>query len=64
MPFFLCVKQDLSLMDFLKGFWLPEEAYSANSHRIIELFMLEKTFKIMESNHKPTTAKFTTKPCP
>lgn len=26
-------------------------------HRIIETFMLEKTFKVIESNHKPNIAK-------
>ena len=32
-------------------------------YRIIESFRLEKTFKIIESNHKPNTARSTTKPC-
>jgi len=32
--------------------------------RITESFKLEKTFKTIESNHKPNTAKSTTKPCP
>jgi len=35
-----------------------------NLHRIVESFRLEKTFKIIESNHKLNTAKFTTEPCP
>jgi len=30
----------------------------------IELFRLEKTFKISEFNYKPNTTKATTKPCP
>jgi len=30
----------------------------------IESFRLEKTFKIIEPNCKPNTAKSTTKPCP
>jgi len=34
------------------------------NHRIIELFSLEKTSKIIEFNHKNNTAKSTTKPCP
>jgi len=34
------------------------------NHRIIESSRLEKTFKIIESNHKPNIAKSTTKPCP
>jgi len=33
-------------------------------HRIIESLRLEKALKIIESNHKPNTAKSTTKPCP
>ena len=33
-------------------------------HRIIEAFRLEKTLKIIESNHKPNTAKSTAKPGP
>jgi len=32
-----------------------------NGHRIIELFRLEKSFKIMKSNHKSNTAKSITK---
>lgn len=31
-------------------------------HRIIGAFRLEKISKIVESNHKPSTALFTTKP--
>ncbi|KAK4815856.1 hypothetical protein QYF61_009024 [Mycteria americana] len=34
-----------------------------NNHRITESYRLEKTFKIIESNHKPNTAKTTTTPC-
>ena len=34
------------------------------NYRIIESFRLEKNFKITESNHKPNTAKSTTKQCP
>jgi len=36
----------------------------SRSCRIIESFRLEKTFKIMESNHKPNTAKSSSKSCP
>ena len=31
--------------------------------RIRQSFRMEKTFKVIESNHKPHTAKSTTKPC-
>ncbi|KAK4818706.1 hypothetical protein QYF61_017927 [Mycteria americana] len=34
------------------------------NHRITESYRLEKTFKIIESNPKPNTAKTTTTPCP
>ncbi|KAK4828785.1 hypothetical protein QYF61_000842 [Mycteria americana] len=34
------------------------------NHRIRESYRLEKTFKIIESNRKPNTAKTTTTPCP
>jgi len=34
------------------------------NHRLMESFRLEKTLKIIKSNHKPNTAKSTTKPCP
>ncbi|KAK4822621.1 hypothetical protein QYF61_017826 [Mycteria americana] len=33
-------------------------------HRITESHRLEKTFKIIESNHKPNTTEATTIPCP
>lgn len=33
-------------------------------YRIIELFWLEKNFKIIESHSKPNIAKSTSKPCP
>lgn len=33
------------------------------SHRIVELFQLEKTFSMIEYNSKPNTAKSTAKPC-
>jgi len=37
---------------------------SSNScPKIVESFRLEKFFKIIKSNHKPNTAKSTTKPC-
>jgi len=35
-----------------------------NTHRIIESFRLEKTFKIIEYNSLPNAAKSATKPCP
>ncbi|KAK4829813.1 hypothetical protein QYF61_006650, partial [Mycteria americana] len=37
---------------------------SLTNHRITESYRLEKTFKIIESNHKPNTTKTTTTPCP
>ena len=36
---------------------------SSRNHRIIESFRLEKTFKIIESNHQTNTT-MPTKPCP
>ena len=38
--------------------------FLVSNHRFIESFRLERTFKIIESNRKPNTAKSTTKPCP
>ncbi|KAK4826873.1 hypothetical protein QYF61_011992 [Mycteria americana] len=34
------------------------------NYRITKLYRLEKTFKIIKSNHKPNTTKSTTTPCP
>ncbi|KAK4831484.1 hypothetical protein QYF61_017985 [Mycteria americana] len=36
----------------------------SQNHRITESYRLEKTFKIIKSNHKPNTTKTTTTPCP
>ncbi|KAK4828813.1 hypothetical protein QYF61_000870 [Mycteria americana] len=40
-----------------------QAASNLDNHRITESYRLEKTFKIVESNHKPNTAKTTTTPC-
>jgi len=37
---------------------------NSQKHKTTESFRLQKTLKIMHSNHKPNTAKSTTKPCP
>lgn len=34
------------------------------NHRIMELFELEETFKIIESYHEPSAAQSSPKPCP
>ena len=47
----------------LKGLgcgWLGDPHCETGNHRVIESFRLEKTLKIIESNRKPNTAKFTT----
>jgi len=44
--------------------FLPFSAESIRLHIIIESFRLEKTFKIIESNRRPNTAKSTSKPHP
>ncbi|KAK4813832.1 hypothetical protein QYF61_001836 [Mycteria americana] len=44
---------------------VPEvEKEGKMNRRITESYVLEKTFKIIESNHKPNTTKTTTIPCP
>ncbi|KAK4821643.1 hypothetical protein QYF61_026110 [Mycteria americana] len=52
----------IALYTYLKGGC--REVGSVSSPRITESYRLEKTFKIIESNHKPNTTKPTTTPCP
>lgn len=42
---------------------MTEKKDQKKYYRIIELFMLERIFKIIEVNHQPNSAKSTTKPC-
>ncbi|KAK4807135.1 hypothetical protein QYF61_018476 [Mycteria americana] len=49
--------------------WDASQGYSSRlrdslPQQILESHRLEKTFKIIESNRKPNTAKTTTIPCP
>jgi len=39
-------------------------ASETSEFQYTESFRLESTLKIIKSNHKPNTAKSTTKPCP
>ena len=50
----------------MRSFRLEDQSASLQRALIIqsESFRLEKTLKIINSNHKPNTAKSTTNPCP
>lgn len=38
--------------------------FTLGYHKITELFILEKTFKIIKTDYKTNTANATTNPCP
>ncbi|KAK4810481.1 hypothetical protein QYF61_004261 [Mycteria americana] len=59
-----CILESQTIQYILINHPFPHKMFvKSQNHRITESYRLEKTFKIIESNHKPNTAKTTTTPC-